>query len=563
MKNKIYVSLYALIGFYSTFAVQEKPIVIIIPSFNNASCYEKNLDSVFAQKYGNWRAIYIDDVSTDGTGDLVERYVKAHKFEDRFIIIKNKHRSLAMANLYRAIHSCHDDEIIATLDGDDWFAHENVLTVLNEAYQNPDVWLTYGSYIDWPEPEQHVYDYWMSTFGGFGNRAIPEDVIRTNSFRSFIGCTGQLRTCYAWLFKQIKLEDFMYQSDFLPMTYDVAMMVPLHELAGGRFKYIPDILYIHNLDTPLNDHKVDAKLQSGLERLLRNKPKYQPLASKRSGCFDACKQARADLVIFSYDRPLQLYALLESVDKYVTGISSISVICRSSTDQYRKAFAQVNKVFPHVRFFKQNGPHDFKSVSMQIIKRGLSDHIIFAVDDNIVKDQVNVSECIEWLEKTQAYGFYLKLGTHLNFCYTENKKQKVPTHTQIYNDIYAYQFEYGECDWNYPNTVDMTLYRKKDLIDIFQTLEYTNPNWLEGRWAAQWIRHKSPHAVGLFYESSKIVNIPLNRVQNEALNLSMNLYSPEQLLEKFQQGLKIDSTPLYRMKNNAVHTVYEPTFVRR
>jgi len=341
------------------------------------------------------------------------------------------------------------------------------------------------------------------------------------------------------------------------------MMVPLHELAGGRFKYISEIIYIHNLDTPLNDHKVDGKLQSNLEILLRNKPKYQPLASTRSGCFDVRKQACADLVIFSYDRPLQLYALLESVNEYIAGINSISVVYRASSDRYNNAFTQVNNAFPHVEFLKQNGPHDFKQTTIQAIKNGSSDHIIFAVDDNIVKDQVNVSECIEWLEKTQAYAFYLKLGTHLDFCYTENKQQKVPTHTQIYNDIQAYQFEYGEYDWNYPNTVDMTLYRKKDLINIFQTLEYTNPNWLEGRWAAHWIHHKSPTAIGLFYENSKILNIPLNRVQNEALNLSMKLYTPAELLKKFEQGLKIDIEPLYRMKNNAVHTVYEPRFVNR
>ena len=46
----------------------------------------------------------------------------------------------------------------------------------------------------------------------------------------------------------------------------------------------------------------------------------------------------ADLVIFSYDRPLQLYAFLESVQRYVTGLSKISVICRMSDGQYRQGY---------------------------------------------------------------------------------------------------------------------------------------------------------------------------------------------------------------------------------
>ena len=42
----------------------------------------------------------------------------------------------------------------------------------------------------------------------------------------------------------------------------------------------------------------------------------------------------ADLVIFSYNRPLQLYALLESITNYVTGLDKIMVIYRSSDARY-------------------------------------------------------------------------------------------------------------------------------------------------------------------------------------------------------------------------------------
>ena len=38
--------------------------------------------------------------------------------------------------------------------------------------------------------------------------------------------------------------------------------------------------------------------------------------------------AIADFIIFSYDRPMQLYALLESTEHYLTGIDSTTIICR-------------------------------------------------------------------------------------------------------------------------------------------------------------------------------------------------------------------------------------------
>ncbi len=272
---------------------------------------------------------------------------------------------------------------------------------------------------------------------------------------------------------------------------------------------------------------------------------------------------KADLIIFSYDRPLQLYALLESLS-YITHINSINIIYRTSNERYQAAFDAVASYFPSTQFLHQQSIDDFKLLTLHAIETSSSDYVIFAVDDNIVKDTVDLNECITWLEQAHAYGFYLKLGTHLDYCYTENSSQAVPPYNHLNESILSWEFELGEKDWHYPNTVDMTLYRKKDLINIFKSLEYTNPNLLEGKWAAWWVLHKAPSPRGLFYENSKILNIPLNKVQTiNPFNRDMNLYTPQELLEKFQAGYKIDITPLYHLKNKAVHTEYEPTFVIR
>ena len=67
-------------NFYKTFIpaskLKEHPLVVIIPSYNNAQWYKKNLDSVFNQRYSNYRIIYLDDASTDQTGYLVEKYIQ-------------------------------------------------------------------------------------------------------------------------------------------------------------------------------------------------------------------------------------------------------------------------------------------------------------------------------------------------------------------------------------------------------------------------------------------------------------------------------------------------------
>lgn len=273
---------------------------------------------------------------------------------------------------------------------------------------------------------------------------------------------------------------------------------------------------------------------------------------------------KSDLIIFSFNRPLQLYALLESLEKYITDINSTTIIYRASNEQYNAAFQTVASQFPSIQFLQQQSIHDFKTLTLQALNDSSSNYILFAVDDNIVKDYTSLSECITWLENTNAYGFYLKMGTHLDYCYTENSPQLLPPLTQINQNIFSWEFELGEKDWHYPNTVDMTLYRKKDLLSLFESLSYTNPNLLEGNWAAWWVINKAPSPIGIFYENSKIINIPLNKVQTiNILNRDMNLYTPEELLEKFEAGLKMDISPLYKMKNKAVHTEYEPIFIPR
>src|SRR5437868_2077214 len=42
----------------------QKPIVVIIPSYNNVQWCVKNIESVLTQNYSNYRVIYIDDCST-------------------------------------------------------------------------------------------------------------------------------------------------------------------------------------------------------------------------------------------------------------------------------------------------------------------------------------------------------------------------------------------------------------------------------------------------------------------------------------------------------------------
>lgn len=530
----------------------EKPFVILIPSYNNSAYCERNLRSVLEQNYDNYRIIYIDDCSKDDTYEKVRQILQNSPQKSPITLIRNEKNQGALYNLYQAIQECEDHEIIVTVDGDDFLAHDGVLKKLNQMYANPDVWMTYGNFLDYPTYSQKPVIC----------KKIPKKVIQKNSYRKEAWVSSHLRTFYAGLFKAIKLEDLLYQGRFLPMAWDLGFMMPMLEMSGKRTVFIRDILYLYNRSNPLNDHKINFQLQNACAEHVRHIHPYTRLKHLPKAEF-ASKNLKADILIFSYDRPLQLYALLESIEKYMTGYKTISVLYRCSNDEFAFAYQTLSNTFSKVRWIKQSEkPHEnFHDLCLKLAfseDEGASDYLLFAVDDMLVKDYVDLTKCIQAIEKTGAYGFYLGYGVHLNYCYTLDREQTLPSYIPLKKTLYAWQFQEGTADWNYPNSLDMVLYSKalikKDLLKI----SFSNPNTLESNWA----KRAKNKRVGLFHPHSKVVNIPLNQVHFSD-NKHLNTYSTKELLERFKSGLKMDIAPLFQINNSARHIDYAPQFIER
>lgn len=246
-------------------AVEEKSIVVVIPSYNNEEWVEKNLETLFAQEYDNYRVIYIDDLSTDNTVQLVKQMVRDHDQSHRFQLIENTVRVGALENLYHAIHSCHDDEIIVTYDGDDWFPHERVLKIVGDTYSKNNVWLTHGSYTTYPD-------------GGVYGFPYSKKAIKKHKFRRTLP-PSHLRTFYCWLFKKIDVDDLKYEGEFYSSAWDLAMMFPMIEMAAERHAFISEPLYVYNLKNPISDYRVHREEQLKYARHIKNLPPYKRLKS--------------------------------------------------------------------------------------------------------------------------------------------------------------------------------------------------------------------------------------------------------------------------------------------
>ena len=68
--------------------MSETRFVFLIPAYNCKDAINRTLFSMFSQSYDNWRAIIIDDVSTDGTGDRIQKIITQCNFLDKIQVLQ-------------------------------------------------------------------------------------------------------------------------------------------------------------------------------------------------------------------------------------------------------------------------------------------------------------------------------------------------------------------------------------------------------------------------------------------------------------------------------------------
>jgi glycosyltransferase involved in cell wall biosynthesis len=255
--------------FVCQLGARKTKFVFIVTSYNNASYYMKNLFSLLRQTYTDFRIIYVDDCSPDGTADLVSRYlVDNNPTNIPVLLLRQPERKRKMYNFYYAMQFVEDEEVAIDMDGDDWLVHRHVLEKLNQIYQDPRVWVTYGNYVAIQDKNKNK---------GYCFPFEPS-VIEKNAYRDVPPRTSHLKTFYAWLFKKIDVADFMDNGQFLSSTSDYAIMFPLLELSGGRFKYVPEIWYMYNSENPIMDWKVNGPLQKKCFNIIKKKKRYNSVS---------------------------------------------------------------------------------------------------------------------------------------------------------------------------------------------------------------------------------------------------------------------------------------------
>lgn len=230
---------------------------IIVTQYNAVDYIKKCMDSIMSQTYKNYEVIVMDDCSTDGTLDIVQKYPV-------YIIRNSVHNFVPYVNFQKAIKMFPEDkeDILVFLSGDDYFSGDDVLSHLNEVYQE-DVWFTYGQFIP--------------LSGNYGEfcKPIPD----TKTYRkSPIWHASHLITFKKWLWDLIKEDDFKHNGEYPKYAFDCAFIYPMIEMSGHEhIRFIRKVLYIYNDTNPSCIYKVDPEGSIRCTNYFKNKPSYDQL----------------------------------------------------------------------------------------------------------------------------------------------------------------------------------------------------------------------------------------------------------------------------------------------
>ncbi len=249
---------------------------------------------------------------------------------------------------------------------------------------------------------------------------------------------------------------------------------------------------------------------------------------------------------------MQLHALLSSFEENVIGDYRLKVLCRYD-EKYLKALKEIKDNFQSVIFIDEVNFQD------QVEKSVGDDLQAFLVDDIVVKDKVDLNFVAGVLSQNDhILCFSLRLGLHLKKCYMLDAPQKIPS-GMTQGDLFVWDWRQGEYDWGYPLSVDGHVFRANDLKEWIKNLRFKNPNQFED--SLQALKYYTSRNSCVCFHRSKIVNIPLNRVQEDYKNRNIG-ENVEDLLPLWNEGLRFSTNELFDISNDGVHSDIKMNFTK-
>lgn len=245
-------------------------------------------------------------------------------------------------------------------------------------------------------------------------------------------------------------------------------------------------------------------------------------------------------LVFSKDRPLQLFTLLHTYFENVKNPAPLTVIYDTSNQDYENAYLEIAEYFldksVRVAFVKEVG--SFRETLNQELDKIEVHALFFLVDDILFIRPVDLSVVNELDPQTAVLS--LRHSPQLRWSYT-SKATLVPprfSNSPVSPELLSFKWFEREYEWSDPWSVDGQVLSTAEVRVLTRISDFKAPNSYEV--ALKAFNDIAANRIGVCFRESKILNLPINRVQNEIPNLSGSI-SCAYLLEQWNLGMMIDT----------------------
>lgn len=239
---------------------QRCSFLLVITGRDVAAYVDPLLASLAEQTHPDWRAVFVDDGSTDETVARIRSGLQDYDLAQRIHVIENHTRRYKAHNVYRVLSElAKGDEVIAMIDADDRLGDPRALELLANEYQ--DGW-------------DVVWSNWRGSDGSPGKSDALNPLWPT-SRQPFV--TQHLFTFRKRLFDEVEERDLQDEhGEWFRAGCDAAVAWPVLERTTRR-RFIDRPLYIYTVTDP-RSHKPSGGKRNQIATLakLRRRRRAQP-----------------------------------------------------------------------------------------------------------------------------------------------------------------------------------------------------------------------------------------------------------------------------------------------
>lgn len=251
------------------------------------------------------------------------------------------------------------------------------------------------------------------------------------------------------------------------------------------------------------------------------------------------------VIVFSKDRPMQLHAYLESLIRLSDcEEEQIYVLYR---EERPIRYDKVKSYFPHIHWIAETC---FSEQLQEIVSKS-EEYIMFGCDDVLFLDRFCFKDMEMYLSNhEQVLGFSLRLGRNIH---------PLPKGIVHEDSFFTWNWTENSGHYGYPWELDCTLYRRKDILEVFREAGIENlktPNYLESVPEDEPQRYFKRSRLAGYYEQNKAIVITVNRVQETHKNGVDSVHGSDviSLFIKYQyEDRLLDLAEISKMKRTEIH----------